>query len=58
MSISKSPKRVKRDQRARAAQERRWAGKSGPVTTRIDPELRAAHEARRQAAGRAGRSPA
>jgi hypothetical protein len=57
MSISKSPKRVKRDQRARGAQERRWARKSGPVTTRIDPELRAAH-ARRQAAGAPGRSPA
>jgi len=41
----------RRQAQRRRREEARWAARSGPVTTRIDPELRQAADQRRRELG-------
>ena len=38
MGTERSPARIKREKRSRAAEERRWAARSGPVRTIVAPK--------------------
>ena len=46
MGTERSPARIKREKRSRAAEERRWAARSGPVRTIVAPKQGDLHSPR------------